>query len=249
MPGMEELGYARRHRLSLQLQHHLQGLVRLEARYKLNVRAFFQLLTLACQATPGAGSQPGQHPLVRALQWKLVLHRRFAKSPKITGRAHNLHTAGGRRFEGQAHTMSTPLLQQRLGGQVHILYAQCRITNHQALPDVISAPEQSKPNAKPRVLVKKNTSFEFAIMANQHRPTPAVGESVGRDEVFRFGGEIILLVTAPAKLEDLPQVRPQPSIPDNQLCGSWSCNKCGANSGVFPNRCDIQLSTSRNQLA
>ena len=100
--------------------------------------------------------------------------------------------------------MSTPPPQQRLGGQMHILHAQRWITNHQALPDVISAAEQSKPNAKPGVLIEKNTSFELAIMANQHRRTPAVGESVGRDEVFRFGGEIILLVTAPAKLEDLP---------------------------------------------
>jgi hypothetical protein len=85
-----------------------------------------------------------------------------------------------------------------------MLHAQCSITNHQAFPDVISAPEQSKPNAKPGVLIEKNTSFEFAIMAYQHTRTPAVGESVGRDEVFRFGGEIILLATAPAKLEDLP---------------------------------------------
>ena len=70
------------------------------------------------------------------------------------------------------------------------------------------------------MLIEQDTRFEFVILANQHRGTPSVCQRIGRDEVFRLRGEIVLLATAPAKLPNLPQVRMELPIADNHLL--WS---------------------------
>ncbi len=110
-------------------------------------------------------------------------------------------------------------LQQRLGRQMHIVHAECFPPCHQALPNVISSAKKSQPNAKPAMFIEQDTRFEFLILANQHRGTPSVCQRIGGDEVFRLRGEIVLLATPPAKLQNLRQVRMELPIADEHLLG------------------------------
>jgi hypothetical protein len=55
------------------------------------------------------------------------------------------------------------------------------------------------------VLNKEDTGLEFAITANEHSRYSSKPEGVGSDEIFRIGGEVVLLAAAPAKVANLLQ--------------------------------------------
>src|ERR1700677_320894 len=115
---------------------------------------------------------------------------------------------------------------------MHIVHAKCFGTRDQALPDVITSPEQSQPNAKPAMLIEKDAGFEFLIPANQDRRTSSVCQGIGRDEVFRVSGQVVFLAAAQAQLANLRQTREQLPVAENQVGCSCAVTKHGAGSGI-----------------
>ena len=100
---------------------------------------------------------------------------------------------------------------------MHVVHAECFRTRDQALPHVISSPEQAQPNAEPAVLIEEHAGFEFLIPANQDRRASPVCQGIGRDKVFGVGGEIVFLAAALTQLANLRQARVEFPVTENQV--------------------------------
>src|ERR1700730_3390972 len=97
------------------------------------------------------------------------------------------------------------------------------------------------------MFVEKHASFEFLILANQHRSTPSVWQGLGREEIFRLRGQIVFLMTTPPQLKNLCQVRVDRAIADKDIRGPWAIQKHGVRFRLIPYRAVIQLLTVINQ--
>jgi hypothetical protein len=97
------------------------------------------------------------------------------------------------------------------------------------------------------MFVKENASFQFLILANQHRGTPSVWQGLRRQEIFRLRGQIVFLPATPSQLQNLRQVRMDRAVPDEHFRGSWAIKKHGVRFRLIPYRAVIQLLTVINQ--
>jgi hypothetical protein len=70
------------------------------------------------------------------------------------------------------------------------------------------------------VLNKEDTGLEFAIAANEHGRHSPKPDGVGSDEIFRIGGEVVLLTAVQAKLANLLQELAQLWLAQDEVGGA-----------------------------
>ena len=97
------------------------------------------------------------------------------------------------------------------------------------------------------MFVKEDTSFQFLILANQHRGTPSVRQGMSREEILRLRGQIVFLPATPSQLQNLCQVRMDRAAADDHFRGSRAIEKHGVRFRLIPYRAVIQLLTVINQ--
>ena len=72
------------------------------------------------------------------------------------------------------------------------------------------------------MLHEEDTGFELLVAANQNRRYSPKPQRVGSNEIFRIGGEIVLLTAAQAELMDLLEEWPQLVLTDDEVGGAFT---------------------------
>ena len=72
------------------------------------------------------------------------------------------------------------------------------------------------------MLHEEDTGFELVIAANEHSPHSSKSEGVGSNEIFRIGGEVVLLTAAQAELSNLLEEWPQLTLTDDEIGGTFT---------------------------
>jgi hypothetical protein len=118
-------------------------------------------------------------------------------------RPHDVNTVTEGTTHAQAYAVDVPDSQEGLRRQMDIFHpygsgATTRLSR-------VASPPSNKPRAHPQdaVLNKEDTGLELAIAASEPGRDSSNPEGVGSDEIFRIGGEVVLLTAAQAKVANL----------------------------------------------
>jgi hypothetical protein len=125
--------------------------------------------------------------------------------------------------------MDSPMSQEELHGQMHILHAEWFGTCYKTATDSISPVEYSVTNPEFAVFEEKHAGFYF-ILAKQHRGNSSFLLGVYGDEILQIGREVVLLTATQTKLTNCRLKPSKPSFANNQLGGSFAAIKRRAGS-------------------
>ena len=78
------------------------------------------------------------------------------------------------------------------------------------------------------MLYEEDTGFEFPIPANENSQHSSKPESVGCNEIFRIGGQVVLLTAAQAKVTNLLEEYSQLLVTDDEIGGAFAAIQQGA---------------------
>jgi hypothetical protein len=72
------------------------------------------------------------------------------------------------------------------------------------------------------MLHEEEAGFEFPIAANENGRHSFKSQRVGSNEIFRIGGEVVLLTAAQAELTNLLEERSQLTLTDDEIGGTFT---------------------------
>jgi hypothetical protein len=158
-----------------------------------------------------------------------------AEAADVTCGAHEGDAVVDRCLHGEADAVDVALLQQGLRGQVDVLQMEITLADDEAFANVVATAEQTESNAKAAMLIEEDAGFEGPVLVDENGGALTIGERVRGKEVFRFGGAVIFLATAPAELLNVCQMGEDLPIADNEFGDSWPFDNYGDQaSGLRP---------------
>ena len=190
----------------------------------------------------------GQRLGVAGSQLELVFGVPLGEHPVLVPGSHDLGAFFQRRAGGQAHSVDPPPLQKGLCGQMSIVDAKCFRACDKTAARSIPAAHQAKTDAEFAVFEEQNTGFKSTIAANEDGRNPSVFRCIGSDEVFRVGGEVVLLAAVQAESTNFGQAGEQLSLSDKDFRGAFSAFKCDCGKSSGERRKGVQNAIGSGQL-
>ena len=167
----------------------------------------FQQPALGRQAPAGARPHRGWRPGIRAFQRKLARCVSGDEAAVSALRSHAFDTVIEERAYPQVYAVDARRLQQGLGRQMDIFHPEVFGTRHQTPTGGIASVQYPTANPKDAVLDEVDTGFELVIPADENGSHSGKSGGVGSDEIFRIGGEVVLLTAPQTELMDLLEER------------------------------------------